>query len=161
MTELAPIARAVIGTLMRAAPKGSITFEVDILEDVSIPIERTDLAEVLGNLLENAARHARRKVRLSALTTPAGPAFSVEDDGPGLDPSAVPLAMERGVRLDERGGGAGLGLAIVRDVLDAYGWRLELEASDLGGLRATIAPELRGRHADGPLRQSEIRPAAR
>jgi signal transduction histidine kinase len=141
---LAPIARAVIGTLTRAAPKGSITFEIDVPENASIPIERTDLAEVLGNLVENAARHARQKVRVSTSTTPAGPAFSVEDDGPGLDPSAVPLAIKRGVRLDERGGGAGLGLAIVRDVLDAYGWSLELSRSSLGGLRATIAPEPQG-----------------
>ncbi len=47
--------------------------------------------------------------------------------------------LERGARLDQRGDGAGLGLAIVQDVLSAYGWRLELAASDLGGLKATIA----------------------
>jgi len=48
--------------------------------------------------------------------------------------------LERGARLDERGDGAGLGLAIVQDVLNAYGWRLDLTASSLGGLKATIAP---------------------
>jgi signal transduction histidine kinase len=48
--------------------------------------------------------------------------------------------LERGARLDQRGDGAGLGLAIVQDVLNAYDWRLELAASDLGGLKATIAP---------------------
>ena len=47
------------------------------------------------------------------------------------------------MRLDERGEGAGLGLAIVQDVLDAYGWRLELGRSDLGGLKATISPKPR------------------
>jgi signal transduction histidine kinase len=47
--------------------------------------------------------------------------------------------LERGARLDQRGDGAGLGLAIVQDVLTAYGWRLELATSDLGGLKATIA----------------------
>ena len=47
--------------------------------------------------------------------------------------------LERGTRLDERGEGAGLGLAIVQDVLDAYGWRLDLAKSQLGGLKATIA----------------------
>ena len=49
--------------------------------------------------------------------------------------------LERGVRVDERGGGsAGLGLAIVQDVLDAYGWKLDLSKSALGGLKATISP---------------------
>ena len=49
--------------------------------------------------------------------------------------------VARGARLDEREEGAGLGLAIVQDVLDAYGWRLTLATSEqLGGLKATIAP---------------------
>ena len=49
--------------------------------------------------------------------------------------------LERGTRLDQRGDGAGLGLAIVQDVLNAYGWRLDLAQSELGGLKATIAPK--------------------
>jgi K+-sensing histidine kinase KdpD len=49
--------------------------------------------------------------------------------------------LERGVRLDERGDGAGLGLAIVQDVLSAYGWQLVLADSELGGLKAVVAPE--------------------
>jgi len=59
--------------------------------------------------------------------------------------------LERGARLDERGGAAGLGLAIVQDVLDAYGWKLELSRSELGGLKAEIAPRF------GSLGQS-VRP---
>jgi len=50
--------------------------------------------------------------------------------------------LERGARLDERGEGAGLGLAIVQDVLSAYGWRLELASSELGGLKVIVAPAL-------------------
>jgi hypothetical protein len=50
--------------------------------------------------------------------------------------------LERGARLDEHGEGAGLGLAIVQVVLDAYDWRLDLTGSDLGGLKATIAPKV-------------------
>jgi len=104
-----------------------------------VPLDRADLAEVLGNLLENAARHAARRVRISADT--ASPATTVEDDGPGIEPAERVRMLERGARLDERGDGAGLGLAIVQDVLNAYGWRLDLAVSDLGGLKATIASE--------------------
>ena len=72
----------------------------------------------------------------------------MEDDGKGLAPSLRPAAIERGVRLDERGDGAGLGLAIVRDVLEAYGWQLDLGTSDLGGLKAAIAPQTRNLRVD-------------
>ncbi len=76
--------------------------------------DRTDLAEVLGNLLENAARHATRRIRISV---DPGSSIIVEDDGAGIVPAQWPRVLERGVRLDERGEGARLGLAIVQDVL--------------------------------------------
>ena len=63
-----------------------------------------------------------------------------EDDGAGLVPAQWPLVLERGVRVDERGDGAGLGLSIVQDVLTAYHWKLDLDKSELGGLKVTVAP---------------------
>ena len=59
---------------------------------------------------------------------------------PALRQSNAPACWSAGRGSIERGDGAGLGLAIVQDVLNAYGWRLELAASNLGGLKATIAP---------------------
>lgn len=70
----------------------------------------------------------------------AGPPIIIEDDGEGIAPGQLVRVIERGTRLDERGKGAGLGLAIVQDVLNAYGWRLDLTKSELGGLKAMIAP---------------------
>lgn len=138
-TPLLPLARSLIETVARTPVGARVTFEPHIPDDLSVPIDRTDLAEVLGNLLDNAARHARGRVRVSA--DPAGPSISIEDDGPGIAPDARVKVVERGIRLDEREEGAGLGLAIVQDVLDAYGWRLTLATSDgLGGLKVTIAP---------------------
>lgn len=66
--------------------------------------------------------------------------IAIEDDGKGIAATDRARALERGTRLDQRGEGAGLGLAIALDVLEAYGWRLELDASDLGGLNAVIGP---------------------
>ena len=140
-TPLLPLVRSMIKTIARTPAGARVTFEPHIPGDLSVPMDRTDLAEVLGNLLDNAARHATARVRVAAGEDPAGPWISIEDDGPGIAPAARAKVVERGIRLDEREEGAGLGLAIVQDVLDAYGWRLTLAASDgLGGLKVTIAP---------------------
>jgi signal transduction histidine kinase len=135
-TALASLARALVATLSRTPSGMRVTFEPHIADDVRVPIDRTDLAEVLGNLLENAARHAAQRVRINASL---GTSIVIEDDGPGIPSVQWPRVLERCTRLDERGEGAGLGLAIVQDVLHAYGWRLDLAKSDLGGLKVTIA----------------------
>jgi len=137
-TPLKPLVDSVIATLSRTPAAQRLEFETHISGELSLPFDRTDLAEVLGNLLENAARHAAGRVRISA--DGVGPAVTVEDDGPGIAPAERARMLERGARLDERGDGAGLGLAIVQDLLNAYGWRLALANSELGGLKANIAP---------------------
>jgi signal transduction histidine kinase len=141
-TELKPLVDSLVATLARTPAGKRIRFEARIGENQRLPIDRTDLAEVLGNLLENATRHAAGLVRITAEHNLADSPITIEDDGKGLSLAQTPRVLERGARLDERGEGAGLGLAIVQDVLDAYEWRLDLTRSDLGGLRATIAPKV-------------------
>ncbi len=139
VTPLKPLVGSLVATLSRTPAGRRLQFESCIAGEPNVPLDRTDLAEVLGNLLENAARHAVGNVRVSA--DGAGASIAVEDDGPGIAPAERARMLKRGARLDTRGEGAGLGLAIVQDVLNAYGWRIELAGSDLGGLKATIAPE--------------------
>ena len=62
----------------------------------------------------------------------------IDDDGPGLDPSARDAAIERGKRLDKSRPGSGLGLSIVADLSAIYGGSLKLDESPLGGLRAIL-----------------------
>jgi len=140
-TEVAALVSGLIATLARTADGARVRFENRVPETLALPFERADLAEVFGNLLENAARYARGRVRVAAGAAPL--TVVVEDDGPGIAPGARGETMRRGGRLDQSGG-AGLGLAIVRDVLEAYGWRLELATSDLGGLSAAIVPPRNG-----------------
>jgi signal transduction histidine kinase len=138
-TPLEPLTASLVSTLRRTPNGESVIFETRIPPALAIPMDRQDLAEVLGNLLENAARHAKSRVLVSA-EAGNGFALRVEDDGPGLAEAERQRVVERGVRLDERVGGAGLGLAIVQDVLEAYGWDLSLDSSpELGGLRAAIS----------------------
>ncbi len=139
-TELAPLVRSLVATLSRTPAGQRVTFDSQIDENLRVPLDRTDLAEVLGNLLENAARHAATHVCVTA-DPAAGPSIVIEDDGAGIAPEQRLRVLERGARLDQRGDGAGLGLAIVQDVLGAYGWRLDLTASQLGGLKATVVSD--------------------
>ena len=101
--------------------------------------ERQDLQEILGNLIENAAKFSRRRVRVSAGDNGLGQMIAViEDDGPGLPADRREEVMKRGARLDESAPGSGLGLSIVDDLTRAYGGRLTLGDSDLGGLKAVL-----------------------
>ncbi|UWU88923.1 sensor histidine kinase [Bradyrhizobium sp. CB1015] len=139
-TPLRPLVESLMLTLARTPAARRLHFKTCITGEPSVPLDRTDLAEVLGNLLENATRHAKRQVRIGADAT-ANPAITIEDDGPGIAAAERARVLERGARLDERGEGAGLGLAIVQDVLSVYGWQLVLAESELGGLKAIVAPE--------------------
>lgn len=136
-TELEPLLRSLVSILERTPDGQRISYEIAVPEGTTLPLARTDLAEVLGNLLDNATRHARSQIRI-VLGAHGG--VAVEDDGPGIAAPQRLKVTERGMRLDQRGGGAGLGLAIVQEVLEAYGWGLDLETSELGGLRALCQP---------------------
>jgi signal transduction histidine kinase len=103
--------------------------------------EREDLEEIVGNLMENAMKWGRAKVRLIA--QPVGRdggklRLLVEDDGPGIPPEKAREALKRGSRLDETKPGTGLGLAIVHDLVREYGGELRLEKAELGGLKAVV-----------------------
>ena len=101
--------------------------------------ERQDLQEILGNLIENACKWCRHRVRVSAGSNGLGQAIVVvEDDGPGLPEDQRQAAMKRGARMDEDAPGSGLGLSIVDDLTRAYGGRLTLAASDMGGLKVVL-----------------------
>nr|WP_314437684.1 sensor histidine kinase [uncultured Brevundimonas sp.] len=101
--------------------------------------ERQDLQEILGNLIENAAKFSRRRVRVSAGASGLGQmVVVVEDDGPGLPADQRDEVIKRGSRLDESAPGSGLGLSIVDDLTRAYGGRLTLNDSDMGGLKAVL-----------------------
>lgn len=111
--------------------------------DLAFQGEEQDLQEMLGNLLDNACKWARGEVRVRA--QPAGDdtgrrqlRIEVEDDGPGLDDAQRAQASRRGVRLDESVPGAGLGLAIVQDLVGLYGGTLALQRGARGGLLAVL-----------------------
>lgn len=114
---------------------------IDIAGDKTVAFcgERQDLEEMLGNLLDNAAKYGGGRVFVSVRRVGKMVEVTVEDDGPGIPPAARAELFGRGARLDTSKPGTGLGLAIVRDVAEIYGGSVELgESEDLGGLCATL-----------------------
>jgi signal transduction histidine kinase len=134
-TPVREVVDALARTLARTGVE--VNFEVHVDPKLTVALDRIDFMEVVGNLLENASRYAASLVRVSVLDEQASLHLVVEDDGPGLLEGAEQLVRQRGGRLDESGG-AGLGLAIVQDVLEAYKMTMSFSRSDLGGLRVSI-----------------------
>ncbi|HEY4203287.1 MAG TPA: HAMP domain-containing sensor histidine kinase [Devosiaceae bacterium] len=101
-----------------------------------------DLEEMAGNLLDNASKWAQHRVRISLASDRSQSTsmlvIRVEDDGVGLTDTEAAQVLRRGVRLDEKTPGSGLGLDIVKELVDVYGGSLQLERSDLGGLLAEL-----------------------
>ncbi|MNQ99044.1 Virulence sensor histidine kinase PhoQ [compost metagenome] len=109
-----------------------------------LPWDREDMLELLGNLLDNACKWAKSQVRLSIECTTDGYLLKVDDDGPGIEAGQRAQVLNRGTRMDEQVAGHGLGLGIVRDIVDTWGGSLGLEDSGLGGLCVRIQlPSLR------------------
>ena len=96
-------------------------------------IDAADLAEALGALIENAARHARQAVCLAIDATMHNRIdITIQDDGPGLPDAELTRLMDRGARLDESGPGTGLGLAIAREIAEGAGGALVLQNAGSG-----------------------------
>jgi signal transduction histidine kinase len=116
-----------------------VHIEVTGTADARFRGDAADLQEIFGNLLDNAAKWAKSRVRVAVTAIRGQIELSIEDDGPGIAPELRAEAVQRGVRLDTSRPGSGLGLQIVDELCQVYGGRLELGASTLGGLAAKVS----------------------
>jgi signal transduction histidine kinase len=140
-TEIAPVLEELALTLERIHQEKGVEIDWDAPDGLAFLGERQDLLEIAGNILENASKWCRRRVRARAFGDGQHPnrlQIVVEDDGPGLPPERWAEVMQRGARLDESAPGSGLGLSIVDDLARAYGGSVQLGASTLKGLRVDI-----------------------
>lgn len=141
-TALAPLVGDLIHALGRIHVERGLTMTMtDAVRDAgALAVERQDLEEVLGNLLDNACRHARSTVAIGGRLDGPMATITIDDDGPGLAPADIERALRDGVRLDESEAGYGFGLGISRELIELYGGRLLLARSDrLGGLCASVS----------------------
>ena len=131
-------ADALARTLLRLHAERGITIDVRVAPDHHVRGQREDLEEMLGNLLDNACQWASSRVLLESTISGDRLVITVDDDGPGLEPSMRLIVLQRGVRADEAAPGSGLGLAIVRDLAELYGGSISLDGAPQGGLRARL-----------------------
>ena len=138
-TPVEPILDELAVTLERIFQDKGVEIDWRCPEDLCFQGEKQDLMELAGNVMENAAKWCRGRIR--AVATPTSPdrwTLVVEDDGPGLPPERWVDALKRGQRMDEHTPGSGLGLSIVDELARAYGGSVALGESSLGGLRVCL-----------------------
>jgi signal transduction histidine kinase len=140
VTDVDQVLQALKRTLERIYEERGLEVEIAAPAGLKFQGEKQDFEEMVGNLLDNACKWARSRVKASA-ERPNGAArltVVVDDDGPGLTKAERARVVKRGQRLDESKPGSGLGLSIVADLAHLYKGRFALEPSPEGGLRARL-----------------------
>lgn len=131
-------------TLLKVYAERDIQCDLDIADDCRFAGDKGDLMEIAGNLLDNAFKWCRGRVKMTVhnfVVTGArreGLQIVVEDDGPGIVADKRRQVLERGARLDERVAGQGIGLSVVREIAELHRGSVDIGSSELGGARITV-----------------------
>lgn len=137
--DVATIVDELVRILKRAPSGERLRFDIDGLNTEAVPMDPADFRELIGNLLENAVKWARAEIRIRWWRDEVGQHLTISDDGPGVPEHELDNLTRRGWRLDTVLPGSGLGLSIVREIVDVYriGFTLRnIEAG--GGLEANL-----------------------
>jgi signal transduction histidine kinase len=138
VSPIGPVVERLVRVLRRVGANPDVQVTAKVAAEHAFAGEAQDLEEMVGNLLDNACKWARRRVTVTSEGNGGRVAILVDDDGPGLPAERREEVFERGRRLDQSVPGSGLGLAIVRDLAEIYGGRVGLEDSPAGGLRVRL-----------------------
>lgn len=131
--SLHDLVQKLTAVLQKVYAEKSVQFETNLAEGIRIPCDEGDAFELLGNLLDNACKHGGSLVRISASNDERRFRLTIEDNGGGIPLADRQAILQRGVRRDEQAPGQGIGLAVVADIVSAYGGELEIDQSLLGG----------------------------
>ncbi|HQU61893.1 MAG: ATP-binding protein [Nitrosomonas sp.] len=133
------VADRIVRTVRKAYHDKDPEISMDIDQTISLRIDEGDLMELLGNLVDNAFKWCDRLIVISARQYQDHVLIQVKDDGPGIRENEITRILERGVRADQSIPGHGIGLAIVRDIIQVYGGNLFIEKNHPVGACVTIA----------------------
>lgn len=137
-TGLDDAVSGLVRTVQRIYADRTLDISAAVPESLDVKVQREDLEEMIGNLLDNACKWAKGRVLVGAVSRTGLVDVIVDDDGPGVPAGQREDVLRRGVRADEAAPGSGFGLAIVADLVEAYGGAIRLEESPLGGARAVL-----------------------
>jgi two-component system sensor histidine kinase PhoQ len=135
---LREITSQLIGAMNKVYVDKSLAITLVCEHDVAFKCDKTDVMELLGNILDNACKAAHSQIKVSLKQT-NDVIILVEDDGPGISDKNKESLLTRGIRLDTYAEGQGIGMAVVSDLVDAYGGSLDIGKSNLGGAKIQIA----------------------
>jgi two-component system sensor histidine kinase PhoQ len=133
-----PLVERLLAALGKVYVDKAVDVEVSIDSALQFRGNEGDLMEALGNVLDNAFKWCRSRVRVSATLENGAFRLTVDDDGPGIDDAQVRRVLERGARIDASVPGHGLGLAVSRDIAESCGGAIAITRSALGGAAVTL-----------------------
>ncbi|MBB4066662.1 sensor histidine kinase [Gellertiella hungarica] len=136
--DIAPLTRQLVSTMQRISARTNLDFRLSAPDRLLTAMEEADYMEICGNILDNARKWAAREVSVTLLESGGRVRLAVADDGPGMPDDDQLQHVARGRRLDEAVTGSGFGLAIVKDLVEAYDGTLSFGRSPLGGLEVTV-----------------------
>jgi signal transduction histidine kinase len=125
--------------LRRTREGEHLDWQLDAETGLMVDIDPHDLIELVGVILENAAKWGKSQVSVRAQREGGQAQIRIGDDGPGLPEDQLPAILVRGARLDESRRGSGLGLAIAAEIVGLNRGKLELGRSGLGGLEVNLS----------------------
>lgn len=138
-TPVISAVQSIVRVMEKVYADKSLVIAVDMpAPSIQFNGEERDLHEIVGNLIDNACKWARKQVLISANAQKQWFSISIGDDGPGIHADQHAHVMQRGARLDELTPGSGLGLAIADDLVTIYGGNIRMDQSPLGGLKVTV-----------------------
>jgi len=135
---VAPLLDNLTSALNKVYQRKGVNISLDISPEISFVGEKNDFMEVMGNLLDNACKYCLEFIEVSARQTENALHLFIDDDGPGIPESKRDLIFVRGQRADTLRPGQGLGLAVVRDILEQYAGQVIATTSPLGGARMEV-----------------------
>lgn len=135
---VAPVAQRVAASLGKVYRDKGLDIRLEVAPDAVFRGDQGDLMELLGNLADNACKWGRKRVRIAAAAGDHRLTIAVEDDGPGIGEAQARRILRRGVRADQAAPGHGIGLAVVRDIAQAYGGEVRIGAGALGGAAISV-----------------------
>ncbi len=151
-TLLEPLLQRLVGAMQRLPRGKELNWSLSVTPaGLDVPIDRRDLEDVFGNLLDNARKWAKGRVLVTARATEAAVEVAIADDGPGIPCGSVAEVLQGGVRLDRAVPGTGIGLAIAKDLIELNHGSLELGQAPLGGLQAIVRFGKPGNRGDAPV----------